>query len=1008
MNQHLCKRALSFFVFLTSCTASLFAQAPANISAFTNQTMSLLTTNGASFSASTVRFFTNNTVLTIGGGLVTTTNAAYVNLSPTTGDLTLFDARGTNDLTMNFATSTNGLYTNVFRATGGSQQTNRGAFSLVVGTNAAPVIYFTSTDQILQSNSSITISIAASGFGNSYQWRKNGTNINGVTTSFLQLLNFQPTDAGSFTCVVTNTGGSVTSSVISVSLAVPIVISQQPQSQDILEGSFFSVGLVASGSIQIIAWYRGSSFLSSGTNPTYTVQNTVAATAGNYYAILDNYGRSVTSQVATVTVRRAGTNATWLSRPFVKIADDKMIVPGFTNHHFTNWLAGQNTPLITYRDGKVHFVAGTTAGFRSLFRWTNGVLSTLIFTNTVRTEGGFFTDLFYPTDEGNGVVNFTDNGTGGLGMTAYSSTGITNIINSNTLVPGRTNAMGLPGSYGRRNYGVAFGSSIIKEPGQFTIIGAGIFFHDGTNLTRICDETTPLPGGLSGYGFRPTANSVNFDGTNLVFSTAGVPPGNLGGFYKSTPTGVMTRLADSSTLRPGTASTFTNFSDIDIDGGLTFAVANSVIYKFESDNSATNIGTGTYVSAAGPRVAYFGGTSSLSQWNDGLVQTVLTSGRLVDGRFVSQILAADGQGDDILVLLKFTDNSEGIFLVSGPVSALPQVGTQPLDFNAINGGGASFYVSGAGQGPLNFQWLKDSVALNDQTNASLVLSNVNSADLAGYSAVIQNPNGSITSRVAQLTMTTPTVPVFLSFLKQIGSAYYGSNVSFTATASGAAPLVYSWERGGDGISAGAPIVGATNSTLSLTNIGDVDNAYYGIIVSNGNGSVTNRLGLTVLPVFTQQPQSVTNVIGGNATFSVGVLGIAPITYQWQRLSPVTSISGATNATLTFTNLASTNAGSYRVFIISGSGASDASATVSLTVLSNNPPIAPLLQSAAFANGQFTFILPTENGFSYQVESKTNLTDAIWTPEQTLPGDGTPKPITISVDTPKKFLHVKVQ
>lgn len=1011
MNNYFLKLILAGLLSFTFSRSNLPAQAPANLTGFTNRTLSLLTTNGAFFSAATVRFFTN-TVVMAGGNPSFGTNAAYTSLTAGSGELVLQDLRGTNDLVMSFVTSTNGNYTNLFRVSGGAQsQSNYGTFALVNATNAAPVIYSTPADLVLQGGSSRTLAVNASGFGNGFQWRQNGTNsnLNGSKTAVLQFAGFQPGDAGGYTCLVTNSAGSVTSSVISVSLAVPLAFSEQPRSQEVLEGSYFSIRFVASGSIQGVTWYRGSTFVSTGTNSTYTVQSVQAVNAGNYYAVIDNFGLSVTTQVASVTVRRSGSETTWLSRPFVKIADDRMLVPGFTNHHFTNWLAGQNTPLITFRDGKVHFVAGTTAGYRSLFRWSNGVLSTLIFTNSARKEGGFFTDLFYPTDEGNGVVNFTDNGTGGLGMTAYSSAGISNVINASTLVPGRTNAMGLPGSYGRRNYGVAFGSSILKAPGSFTIVGAGIFFHDGTNLLRICDETTPLPGGLTGYGFRATANSVNFDGNNLVFSTAGSGTGNLGGFYKATPAGVITKLADSSTLRPGSSLTFTNFSDIDIDGGLVFAVANGVIYKFEADNSVTNLGNGTYVSAAGPRVAYFGNTSSLSQWNDGSVQTVLTSGRLVDGRIVSQILAADGQGDDVAVLLKFTDNSEGIFLVSGPLSGSPLISTQPVDFNAIDNGNAAFYVTGAGQGPLSFQWLKNGVLLGNQTNASLLFTNVNGADLAGYSVVINNLNGSATSRVAQLSMTTPTVPVFLQFLTQIGTAYYGSNISLAVSVSGAGPLNYSWERGGTGLDAGVPIPGATAPILALSNLGDADYAYYSVIVSNPNGSVTNRgLRFPINPVFTQMPQSVTNIVGTSATFSVGVLGVAPITYQWQRITPFANLPGATNATVTFTNLVLTNAGSYRVFVVTGGNTSVASDTVTLSVVTNAPPLMPVLQSPTVNGGQFSFQLPTETGFNYLVQSKTNLTEAVWMLEKTVAGDGTTKLVTISAEAAWKFFRVQVQ
>ena len=55
----------------------------------------------------------------------------------------------------------------------------------------------------------------------SYQWRKNGANVTAATASSLTLTNLQPSDAGSFTVVVTNAFGSSTSAValLAVNLA---------------------------------------------------------------------------------------------------------------------------------------------------------------------------------------------------------------------------------------------------------------------------------------------------------------------------------------------------------------------------------------------------------------------------------------------------------------------------------------------------------------------------------------------------------------------------------------------------------------------------------------------------------------------------------------------------------------------------------------------------------------------------------------------------------------------
>ena len=512
-----------------------------------------------------------------------------------------------------------------------------------------------------------------------------------------------------------------------------------------------------------------------------------------------------------------------------------------------------------------------------------------------------------------------------------------------------------------------------------------------------------LPGVLAGYGARPTANSVNFDGSTIVFSTIAGTLFNQGGFYKATPVGLITKLADSADLRPGSPTLmFTNFSDIDVDGGLVFGVANNTVYKFEADGSVTNIAGGAYVSAAGARMAYYSDKTTLSRWNDGVIQTVLVSGAIVDGKLVQQILAADGQGDDVAVLLKFTDNSYGIYIVFGPVSARPIITSEPLDFNALENSTASFFVGAAGQSPLSFQWRKNGSPITGATNASLVISNVQNSDVAGYAVVVNNNNGSVTSRVAQLTRTTPAVPIILSG-PIAGTAYFGSNVTIAVSASGVTPLTYLWRK--DGV----PIPGVNTPTLSLTNLTGADRASYSVVVSNVNGSVTSGgVLLLINPVITLQPVSVTNSVGGTAAFTVAAAGVPPLTYQWRRLLPTFAVlTGQTNNTLTFANLSSTNAGTYNVFVNSAGNGAVVSGNATLTVISTNTPAAPSLQQPTIVGGQFQFKLPTQSGFNYRIESKVNFADANWALEQTIPGDGTTKTVSVGVAGPAKFVRVSV-
>lgn len=91
----------------------------------------------------------------------------------------------------------------------------------------------------------------------------------------------------------------------------------------------------------------------------------------------------------------------------------------------------------------------------------------------------------------------------------------------------------------------------------------------------------------------------------------------------------------------------------------------------------TNIGYGSNLSAAGPRLAYYHNGSTLYRWNDGVRETVLAYLAVVDGKQVSSILGMDAEGDNVCVLLRFADNSYGIYVVSGTATANPTIISEP-------------------------------------------------------------------------------------------------------------------------------------------------------------------------------------------------------------------------------------------------------------------------------------------------------------------------------------------
>lgn len=87
------------------------------------------------------------------------------------------------------------------------------------------------------------------------------------------------------------------------------------------------------------------------------------------------------------------------------------------------------------------------------------------------------------------------------------------------------------------------------------------------------------------------------------------------------------------------------------------------------------------------------------------------------------------------------------------------------------------------------------------------------------------------------------------------------------------------------------------------------------------------------PVITVPPQSVTVAAGANVTFTVTASGTGPFTYQW--LLNGFPIPGATSATLSLTNVQTSNAGNYTVRVSNASG-STTSVAATLAIITYQP------------------------------------------------------------------------
>jgi hypothetical protein len=168
-------------------------------------------------------------------------------------------------------------------------------------------------------------------------------------------------------------------------------------------------------------------------------------------------------------------------------------------------------------------------------------------------------------------------------------------------------------------------------------------------------------------------------------------------------------------------------------------------------------------------------------------------------------------------------------------------------------------------------------------------------------------------------------PPVITTQPQSQTVLAGTNVSFSATASGNPTPVYQWQH------EATNLPGAVGTTLTLTNVQPVHAGTYKVYVTNSAGSIYSQpatLTILVPPNITDQPFSQSVMQGSNVTLTVAATGTAPLSYQWY--FNYSALIPATNTVLVISNIDQSQAGTYQVVItnIAGQAVSQAA---SLTV-----------------------------------------------------------------------------
>ncbi len=142
------------------------------------------------------------------------------------------------------------------------------------------------------------------------------------------------------------------------------------------------------------------------------------------------------------------------------------------------------------------------------------------------------------------------------------------------------------------------------------------------------------------------------------------------------------------------------------------------------------------------------------------------------------------------------------------------------------------------------QFYTNGTALNSPVNLAGGTATLNTTNLLpGTNLVLAVYAGDLLNGAATnlLTQVVTNLPITVAIQIANATNECGSTVTLNAVATGSAPFTYQWYD-----FAAQPLVGATNSTLTLAQISTAQSGSYLVVVRSGGSAATNAIWLTVI------------------------------------------------------------------------------------------------------------------------------------------------------------------
>ena len=624
--------------------------------------------------------------------------------------------------------------------------------SLVV--NVPPTITTQPVSQTVAGGTSAAFNVTATGTAPFlFQWRKDGTNLTGSTGSSHLIANAQATDSGSYTVVVSNAGGSITSSPPAVLIVnSPPNVMQQPQNLAVTVTSNAAFSVTATGSSPLsYQWRKDGTNLAGATSTTLTLSNVQTNQAGNYVVVITNAYGSVTSSVAALAVVvRFAQSINFASLPAKRLDDAPFTLAATSSTglplNFTSsnpGVATVNGNTVTIRGTGTAMIMASQPGDATFLPKTVGAALRVATLGKVVGWGGNGSS---PTAVPAGLSNVIAIAVGSGNCMALKSDGSVvcwlNNSTSQSPVP-----VGLGGVVAIATGGLSLAlrsDGTVMEwdsSGVQTSVPVGL-----TSVTAIAEGGSHAAA-LKSDGTVVTWGSNSYGQTNVPAGLSGVTAISAGWYH------TMALKSDGTVTAWGASDSVIDYGQASVPAALNGVVAVAAggfhSMALKSDGTVVAWGNNSYGQSA---VSY--------SLND--------VGAIAAGRLHSVALKRDGTvkawGWNSLGQSQVPTGLSGVAAIAvGNNSNLALVSTVPPIFPAqfqsqsvVSGANAAFSVAATGVAPMTYQWMKDGVLLTDQTNAQLNLSGLtNRATGGSFSVMVSNLYGAITGNIGSLRVRVP-------------------------------------------------------------------------------------------------------------------------------------------------------------------------------------------------------------------------------------------------------------